>query len=397
MNFFTAAEKLAAIDRSKVVLQTQACLHTWGNFSNCQACFTVCPLEAIQAGRPPSLDENKCINCLACLPVCPADAFRADDAVPNLLNCAARLEAKSIELLCEIHPQPELGLEESGAAIRIKGCLAGTGSGGYLGLLALGLDRVTLRTDACPDCPMSTLKAQVESQIHGTQKLLTVWKMENALQTSGNIDPQNLVERTIWEASNPPLSRRDLFRMATHQGQVAAARMLAADQPSSGGKHISRERQRTLAAISHLPKPAAESSKLPLDGMGFGKLQVSETCTACGVCVRACPTAALQFTNEADRNFQLAFQPEKCNACGACTAVCRAEAIELEDTPTFEQVFGNPDPVLLHSGELTRCDHCNTLYAARPGSYLCEICEFRLKNPFGAKMPPGFASGKRLS
>lgn len=396
MNFFTAAEKLAAIDRSKVVLQTQVCLHALGNFSNCQACFTVCPLEAIQASKPPSLDESKCISCLACLPVCPAGAFRADDAIPNLLNCAARLEAKSIELVCENHPQPELGLEESTAAIRIKGCLAGTGSGGYLGLLALGLDKVTVRTDACPDCPLGDLQAQIETQIQSAQKLLAPWKLENALQISGSSEPHNLVERTIWEASNPPLSRRDLFRMATRQGQVAAARMLAADRPS-GGKHASRERQRTLVAISHLPEPAAESSKLSLEGMGFGMLQVSETCTACGVCVRACPTGALQFANEADQHYQLTFQPEICNACRACTAVCRAEAIELQDAPTFEHVFGNPGPVLLHSGELARCDHCNTLYAARPGSHLCEICEFRLKNPFGAKMPPGFASGKRLS
>ena len=396
MNFFTAAEKLAAIDRSKVVLQTQACLHALGNFSNCQACFTVCPLDAIRAGKPPSLDETKCISCLACLPVCPAGVFRADDAIPNLLNCTARIEAQSIELLCENHPKPERGLKDSDAAVRIKGCLAGTGSGGYLGLLALGLETVIVRTDACSDCSLGALQSQIETQIHNAHTLLTPWKLENSLQISGSIEPHDLVERPIWESSNPPLSRRDLFRMATRQGQVAAARVLAADQ-TGGGKHASRERQRTLAAISHLPEPAAERSRLSLEGMGFGMLQILETCTACGVCARACPTGALQFATEADQHFQLTFRSEICNACGACTAVCRAEAIELQDAPTFEQVFANPEPALLHSGDLARCDHCNTLYAARPDSHLCEICEFRLKNPFGAKMPPGFTGGKRLS
>jgi len=389
VNFLTAAERLAAIDHSRIVLHTESCLHSQGKFSTCQACFTICPVEAIRVGEPPSLETKKCLSCLACLPVCPTGAFQADDAVPNLLNCAARLEAKSIELLCELHLHPESGLKESNTAIRIKGCLAGIGSGGYLALLALGLDEVIVRTDGCVECPLGSLNAQIEAQIGATHELLSAWERENALLASGSLAKQALVERLVWEASNPPLSRRDLFRMATRQGQVAAARVLAADQPVTG-KHSSHERQRMLAAIAHLPEPSPESAALSLDGMGFGLLTISEACTACGVCARACPSGALQFTNQEDLHFQLTFKPGICIGCGACTAVCGSEAIDLQLAPTFEQVFGSPEPLTLISGDLARCEHCHMLYAARPGSQLCEVCEFRLKNPFGSRLPPGF-------
>jgi ferredoxin len=388
VNLLSAAERLAAIDHSGVVLHTESCLHSVDKYSTCQACDSVCPTEAIQPGKPPHLEAEKCQGCLACLPVCPTGAFQADDAIPNLLNCAARLEIESLELLCEHNPLSDKGLKEAGAAIRTKGCLAGIGSGGYLALLALGLAEVIVREDACSGCPWGELKTQIEAQIASTQILLSAWGREKALRLSGPLEKSILVNRPVWEASNPPLSRRDLFRLATRQGQLAAARVLSADRPPTG-KHASRQRLRMLAAIAHFPEPPESGRSLSLEGLDFAVLTISAECTACGVCSRVCPTGALQFSSQEDLHYQLAFDPGNCIGCKACMAVCGPQAIDMQAAPSFGQVFGNQEPVSLIAGDLAHCERCQTMYAARPGSRLCPPCEFRQKNPFGSLLPPG--------
>lgn len=389
MNFLSAAERLAAMDHSGVVLHPEACLHAMDKFSTCQACETICPADAIQAGKPPSLDAEKCQSCLACLPVCPTGAFRADDAIPDLLNCAARLETESIELLCEHNSLPDKGLIENGVAIRMRGCLAGIGSGGYLTLFTLGLEEVVVRNEACAECPWGALKSQIESHIATTQRLLSAWDRDGALRASGPLETKAIVERPVWEAGNPPLSRRDLFRLATRQSQMAAARVLSKDH-SDKGKHPSRDRQRILAAIDHLPEPSAGGKSISLEGMGFATLSISKECTACGVCARACPSGALQFATQDDLYYQVNFNPGICIGCEACTVVCRVGAIQVQTAPSFEQVFGSRQPDPLISGELARCEHCQTLYAVHSGSRLCPLCEFRQKNPFGSTFPPSY-------
>ena len=388
MNLLSAAERLAALDRSSVTLNTGSCLHTVDKYSTCQACDSICPADAIRSGKPPHLEADKCQACLACLQVCPTGAFQADDTIPDLLNCAARLETESLELLCEHIPQPEKGLKEDGGAIRIKGCLVGIGVGGYLALLALGLEEVIVRQDACSGCPWGEVKAQIEAQVASAQKLLSAWKREEALRLGGPLEKPALFNRPVWEAGNPPLSRRDLFRLATRQGQLAAARVLSADHPSSG-KHASRQRLRMLAAIAHFPETTGSSRSLLLEGLGFAVLTISEECTACGVCARVCPTGALQFTGQEDLHYQLDFDPKICIGCGACRVGCGPQAIEMQAKPTFEQVFGSQSPVNLIAGDLAHCERCQSPYAARPGSRLCPPCEFRQKNPFGSFLPPG--------
>jgi ferredoxin len=394
VNLLSVSEKLASIDHSKVVFHAEACLHSVDRFSECQACAALCPVEAIQSGEPPTFEAQKCLNCLACLPVCPAGAFRAEDAILDLLHCAARLETPAIELICERHPSPGKGLQEAGAAIQVKGCLGGIGMGGYLALIALGLNSIITRTDACGDCPMGSLLAQIEQQMAAVHKILSAWQIEALVVTSGPLEGQTLCDRPVWQAANPPLSRRELFQMATRMGQLAVARVLSADQLSTG-KHPPRQRQRLITAIAHLPEPPAENAELPLEGLGFALVSISDQCTACGACARVCPSGALQFYNDEDQGFRLTFQATSCMACGACQQVCEPEAIEMHKSATYHQLFGDEATRLLISGDLRRCTHCQTLYAARQGTQLCRLCEFRSKNPFGSRLLPGFQRVER--
>lgn len=385
MKGISAAERLAAIDRSAIVFDANQCLHSLDQFSKCDACFEICPVDAIKTGKPPSFDSDLCKTCLACLPACPVGAFSASDSVQPLLTCVARSGVKSVELVCGLHGAAETGAQPETTGIRIKGCLAGLGVGTYLALGAMGLETIVLRMDACANCPWGSLQDTIHAQYDQARELLAQWDKSEILIRAGEVDG-TIGERPLWDADNPPLSRRDLFQMAARQGQVAMARMMSVN--SSAGKHaLGRDRVRLNSAISRYPE-AKEQLETPFEANKFSLLSVSEECYACKVCVRACPTHALGFEiNDEETYFSLKFNAPNCIGCELCVHVCAPDAIEIHQAQTFAQVFGSDEPGTLSEGDLIRCAQCDALFAARVGQKLCPPCEFRKKNPFGSKLP----------
>ncbi|HEY6073322.1 MAG TPA: hypothetical protein VIV15_08025 [Anaerolineales bacterium] len=303
------------------------------------------------------------------------------------------MEGKSIELLCGLHPHPGKGVAAEGIGIQLRGSLAGLGSAAYISLSALGMEQVILRMDAFTGCRWAALQSQIEHQARTAADFLEAWGRRDQLVSIKNVEKP--VERPFWNAKNPPLSRRDLFRMLGRQGQMAMAR--AMEKEDTGlEKQPGRERRRLLSAFAHLPSPE------PFPGLrleGFAMVKVSEACTACGACDKGCPAGALHFEkNEEAKTFSLSFSPQACIDCCLCEGFCVPAAIKVESAPTFEQVFGSGEPVLLQSGKLVRCEHCRSWMSERPGRKFCDLCEFRRTNPFGSVMPPGFkprAAGKK--
>jgi NAD-dependent dihydropyrimidine dehydrogenase PreA subunit len=385
LSLFSAAERLSSLDHSAVKLNLKRCLYSRDRFSGCEACFDICPVHAITPGKPPSLDSKKCENCLACLVACSMGAYEADDAVVSLLNAVTHLENSLLELVCVKNPQALLGISDESTGIRIRGCLAGLGSGTYLALAALGLEHIVVRTDACARCEWGTLFKQVEEQVNQAVLLLEAWDKDGILTCVSELNPS--CERPLWEAANPPLSRRDMFRMVAQQGKVVLARAIDNGQTSSNSGP-GRDRLRLLGAIQHLPAPKMTAAP-ELDEMNFAVLSVSEVCTACGVCARACPTGALQFNkSEDDSTYTLVFKGRNCISCEICNHVCAPSAITLDPAPTFAQIFSE-ESITLREGDLMRCSHCGTLTADLPGVSLCPLCEFRKEHPFGSMLPPG--------
>ncbi|MBE0409588.1 MAG: 4Fe-4S binding protein [Anaerolineales bacterium] len=390
MDLISTAERLAAIDRSAVTFHQERCLHSRDKYANCEQCLGLCPLEAIQSGKPPSLETKLCVNCLACLPVCPTGAYSADDALPALLNCAARADAKKVELVCELHPHAELGIPGIDLGLQIRGCLAGLGLGAYLALISLGFEQVIARTDVCQECPFGAVKPHIEAQIVSAKRLLEPWDWAGRLSTP--MEDDFTAERPLWDAENPPLSRRDLFRLASRQSQLAAARIIAKDE-GEAGKRPPRERRRVISAMQHLPDMEKDAN-LNLEKLGFAFLSVSTECSACKACARACPSGCLQTHQNEESHFTLEFTPQACTGCGICAHVCAPGAITIDRSPTFEQVFGSQEAVTLIEADLIRCQRCNASFFSAGGNRLCPPCEFRRQNPFGSRLPPGFKVNK---
>ncbi|MBL8062459.1 MAG: 4Fe-4S binding protein [Anaerolineales bacterium] len=381
MSLLNAAERFASIDRSQIVLETKRCLHTQDQLSNCAACFDICPVQAITIGKPPALDSEKCESCLACLPVCPVGAFRADDDVADLLTCITHIEDQPVELLCGLHSHPETGTAVESVGIQIHGCLAGLGTGALLTLTALGVKRLTLRADGCSACKWHSLHSKIHLQAEKATRFLST--CENDTITCVD-EIESPVERPLWKAKNPPLSRRDLFRMMAKQGQVALAR--AMENGVSTSKHQpGRDRLRLLSAISHLTSITPTNC---LHEYQFASLSISQACTACGACGRACPTEALHVEkNDEAMTYSITFLTKNCIDCGLCDHVCLPDAIMLNHEPTFEEVFSVKEAQVVEAGSLVRCERCKSLMAARDGMKLCPLCEYRRTHPFGSMMP----------
>jgi len=385
VSLFDAAERFSALDRSAVMLNTERCLHSQDRFSGCEACFDICPVSAITPGKPPGLDSEKCASCLACLTVCPVGAYAADDAVASLLHAVTHLEGNVLEVLCERNPQAVLGFSEAGIGIRVRDCLAGLGCGAYLALAAFGLERILVRTDACSACEWGTLSWQVEEQVRQAKQLLEAWGKAETLDCVSELDSP--LERPLWEATNPPLSRRDMFRMLAQQGKVALARAIEIERTNPGHRP-GRDRLRLIGAVAHLPAPQRGFNGSLID-MDFAWISVSEACTACGVCARACPTNALQFEkNENETAYTLKVSARTCVGCEMCVHVCAPSAMSVNHAPTFAQIFSE-EIVTLQEGELVKCERCGILMAARPNVHLCPLCEYRQTHPFGSMLPPG--------
>ncbi len=381
MKLLDFARQFAEATGATMALSAENCLHSWDHYSECRACVQACPVEAIEAGRPPVLDGEKCQDCRACLASCPTGAcfysgIDAGDALQQSIRAAG---LKRVEIVCAYNSRTAYGLPGSEAAIKVRGCLAGLGTGAYLLLAGLGLEEVLVRTDACPQCPWPKLPQQVADQVEAAQRLWALWNRGGTLEQLPSLEGIEPQERPAWWAESPPRSRRSLFRIPAGQEENAGP-----EEPQ-----LFPNRRRFLKAMKQMAAGLLETGQaIPLDGLGFARLSVSVDCSACGACARACPTEAITFEKE-ETAFRLSFSPQLCLGCAICDHVCWPKAIEIDHAPTFDQVFGPAGDELLQEGALVRCNRCKALFAGGHDGQLCPVCAFRAENPFGSAMPPG--------
>jgi Pyruvate/2-oxoacid:ferredoxin oxidoreductase delta subunit len=71
-------------------------------------------------------------------------------------------------------------------------------------------------------------------------------------------------------------------------------------------------------------------------------------CTACGKCVRGCPTQALTLAGEPQA---LQHQPARCIGCGLCAVACNLRrAVLMEPVPDYQLPYRSWFSLLFHSG-----------------------------------------------
>lgn len=166
----------------------------------------------------------------------------------------------------------------------------------------------------------------------------------------------------LIDVGHPPVSRRSLFR--------AAGTPVVAHAPDDD------DQTRLVTSLRALGDASGTAPARVLTVSG---------CTACGVCVQACPHDALTLKTEQGWT-TLAHLPDRCRGEVACVTHCPESAIVAGEGHAWEAVLsGVPEP--LARLRTSRCDRCGATIPAGAAGGVCGPCSRRRAEPFGWDVP----------
>lgn len=301
--------------------------------ATCDACARACPTGALRLGDDGlELIADLCTACGACGATCPVRAITVDRAVP--LPLTETDASGAVVMIC-----PEV------RTVRGTGpCLQALGLEGLAALWLRGIRRLLVETASCDTCPSGRGLPLI-------QHLETL----NAL----------LADRGLPLMSAGPLPARGadhLPRMG--QGPDARRRGLlafSAARPEAAGP---KGRQAALARLQGLP------GRGTFPRFAHSPVIDPQSCTACHLCLRICPEAALTLIIAEDQPVAYRVDAARCTGCGLCVQSCEEGAISIVTLATAT------DGITLVSRQ---CRGCLVAYqrpadALRDDDGLCPIC-----------------------
>ncbi len=267
-------------------------------------------------------------------------------------------------LACRHTALPAIPIDAVG--IRVEGCLADAGVALPAQLLASGVNRIEV-------CGCEELPDAVELRIASWQRVFA------AVGPAGSASPRRRSRRSgpVFEMSRPSVSRRSLFGV---RSRCEAPFDLSGDEAARGVAALRiLHREGRLRLDLAAPAPA-DSVAIAMHAVG---------CTACGVCVRACPHDALELV-ETNGISVLRHHQDTCRADQQCVRLCPETALSVIGQLTLSDLV-ECAPVELARVATVTCPRCRVRHPATDGE-LCATCQFRTANPFGSQMPPGHRS-----
>ena len=266
--------------------------------------------------------------------------------------------------------------------VRLTGCLADADAGDLAELAAVS-GSVVLRVDGCARAvagPPARRVAAILAAL-GSADRLQVWtRVPDGMATVPGRGQHDV--RTL-----PAPRRRALFSWALPTDSAATATERQPDRPE--GRRLV-DALRTLQAGAPL---GAEVHELPSEALDLH----SSGCTACGACVKACPTDVLALRETAHKGGRvLTLDQAGCIGCTDCVTLCPVDALSSTGPIGWGRLLEGPDEVVLEEMETRTCRRCRTRFAGGPlGRDLCPVCADRRADPFGSRLPPGYVAPTR--
>jgi len=290
----------------------------------CRKCVEVCPANALEiSGGPVRVSDTNCTVCGMCAAACPVGAIQmpelSDAAFFGLLDAIDASEApkKTLVLTCNDSPverQPWMVVEKLSNIGMVGSRFLAAAAASSLGGVALicpdgecvGEERVKLAADAFK-CALPA--DSPEPFIFFVGGADGIGKLANLHQSSKSRIPRG---------------------------------------PRSGDKW--KDYVADLTSVFPVDAPAS--------GLGLMGMAVSDSCTLCGACAKACPHGSLKAD---DRH--LLFNASTCTGCGGCVTACPEHSITLSGAlgkisqlMLSEQVFED---------ELVPCARCGKPIGSR--------------------------------
>ncbi len=354
------------------------CVHSQCIHSDCESCVDNCPSNAwILEQSSLAIDINACNGCGLCIPACPSGAIHSDFPW-NTRQLGARIVALFACENSSIHKSSD-----------ILPCIHSLGIRQLLQIYNSGIEHLLVSTADCQQC----LRYKPSDNLF--QRLEQV----NTLLTERNKSPMKIMQRSakVW------------LRLFKTDAVVSRGTQISRRNFLRGG---SRQMRKQLLIIDPLNMPEFRSippgqllPPCPEDNLHWPWVpEINEQkCNGCDVCIRLCPTEALQYRteqpvsespgheqinpikdffseqhfeqplNNIPGNSQYIIKPENCTGCGICISACKATAISV----FANAVFNSKGNILLTEKQ---CRGCGNTYHIPQNNLLsdnnlCHICQ----------------------
>ena len=326
-------------------------------------------------------------------------------------------DGTTLELVCAEHPAPAKG-DPARTVVRVPTCLADAPAHEILELFTAGARAVVVRRDGCahPETANALLDEAVRVlAAAGVDRLQLSGPVGDAAanhdaapQPDEGAGPAErglpgaspATRRTILGRRRSPRAARQVRRevldaehMPVPRRQVLGlgggpARELA-DEYAADVQRLNTALAALLPASPQLPDLLSPAVRLRGKG-----------CTACGVCVRACPTDALRLhhlggsadaaESAAPLMTTLVQNPTRCDGCQLCVQICPEDALTVEGRWGWDTVLtrvASAEPAPVASLSTAQCQRCRTRFPTTGAGHLCPVCTYRRQNPFSSRLP----------
>jgi len=341
------------------------CVRNLTKFSECNRCEVICPNESLQINSNlPAINHSLCVSCGGCVGVCPTEALSLDNfSTTTFFFDFAQSEDTLISCKKNVPCLSVLNVEHVIALCNVK-------------------KELVFDSGHCATCEIAhTCKKEID---------IVVDEANYFLEASGSSSSVSLLDITYMpeESVADEINRRDMFKAINLSNAVKSKvefekevqkasdeliehSLAYTDIATLRAKHIPDKRKVLFSSLKYMEKPETfhivDANEISFTSQ---KILDEDTCTACQMCYRVCPTGAL--SSDA-RNSKIDFDAFLCIKCHICHDVCEPDAITLSSSYNLKEVH-EPSVKNLISYDVKRCDECGNVFTSIKGAKICYRC-----------------------